>query len=409
MRETKPGRFTGRQYSIFTGLAASILTFVMLWFGFEHDNAGAHIVAYLLLMLAISAFNTHSFKRYPPTWEVILTLQDMMLLIFSLMLLTVTMQSSIDGRFEDAELVQAVVVVIPLLVLINSRQMVPDSMKLKISGIAGTLIILYGLSQTLSTYFAGEMHYPFLWVLGGFLISVNGYFSMVTDERELEEKQQQDEDVDHEEGIEEFDDHKDEGKKEKEQGERGAEEDEDTLEDEDRKETDETIEEREDGISFESEKEKIAPEREGEKLSSETAFAELITSSCIGAGIFIIISIAALVGEISVEGMTVFLVFIWSIFALMLIFIGHRGESGTSTLSLLLSSLIVLTGLLFFFAAGIFIILEKYIEAAMEVMVGLIILRFSLHYLSFRKENLVFTAILVLVGLLSVYQLYIDL
>ena len=415
IRSDRHRRFSTRQLSVIIGMFSAALTLFFLWYALENDHVGVHILSYLMLMLAIGALNADSFKRYPPDWKVVVSLLDMVLLISSLMLLTLVMQFSIDGSIKGEEVGQALVVITPLLVLIRAPQIIPDHLKLKIAGIAGTLIILYGLSQTAFTYFQGEMHYPFLWVLGGFLISVNGYFSAQPDPLKLEliipgdgeedmvskgEKTEDRDDVGDEQEGEDRDEDGEEGG-EKERDEKEAEE---KIVDEDEIDEDgvEKIEVGEGGV------EKRGDGDDPSTLPSDVAFAELVTSSCIGAGIFILISLAALVPDIEFEGLTTFLVIIWTIFALMLILIGNRRETGGSTLMLLLSSLIVLTGLLFFFAAWVFITLDKYIEAVMEVLVGLIILRFSLHYISTRKEHLIFTAILVLVGMLSVYQIYLN-
>jgi len=75
---------------------------------------------------------------------------------------------------------------------------------------------------------------------------------------------------------------------------------------------------------------------------------------------------------------------------------------------LLISSLFALTGFLFFFAAGIFFTLGKYIEGVAELLVGLVILKFTSNYLKLSKEYLFFISPFVVLGLLTVYGFYVG-
>jgi len=359
------------------------------------------------------------------------------------MILIITLQSAIDSEFESDEILQAAIVFIPLLLLLNLKDIVPGAFNIRISGIGGTLIILYGLSQILFSIFPGDMHYPMLWVLGGFLIFVQGYFLIIASVEGARV-------VSHDEGqVMKFgEESESEACGEEEDGaamvtgepkkEGKAPEPESVVkgkEEKEEKEGDtvvsgeetETFRKGEGGAATSKgeeehvEGDKPLPEREGEESTAAdqpapegpemrtlgtTILPDLITSSCMGAGLFIIISIVSLIPDLSFQGLTLVLIPLWSIFALMLIFISYLKDEEERIIPILLSSIFVLIGFLFFFAAGIFVSLEKYIEAVMEVLVGIIILRSSIHYLTLRKGNLIFTTLFVLVGMLSMYELY---
>ena len=379
-RPRVPPRFSGKQEAIIAGLWLSVFTLALLWYSIDRDNETALVFSYLFLILAMITLNALSFNRSPGSDRMTVTLQDIALLTFSLMLLGITIGSTIDTEIHFEEILQAVIVFIPILVLLRLKEVVPKEFDVRIAGICGTLIILYGLSQTVLSIYPGEMHYPMVWVAGGFLIFVQGYFLSIADRKldgDLEDEEKR--------------------KEEKEGG--GGEED--GAEQERGKGEDE----KERGKSEEAQD---GGKRENETDRSYEPQAPLMAASCVGIGIFILITLLSIGSDLEMDGLMVLLVPLWFILALMLILLGVLRDKEGTVIPILLSSLFILTGCLFLFAAGVFISLEKYVEAVMEVLVGLIILRFSLNYLGINQWNLLYSSMIVLVGMGSVYELYVN-
>ena len=375
-----PSRFSGKQEAIIAGLWLSVFTLALLWYSIDRDNETALVFSYLFLILAMITLNALSFNRSPGSDRMTVTLQDIALLTFSLMLLGITIGSTIDTEIHFEEILQAVIVFIPILVLLRMKEVVPKEFDVRIAGICGTLIILYGLSQTVLSIYPGEMHYPMVWVAGGFLIFVQGYFLSIADRKldgDLEDEEKR--------------------KEEKEGG--GGEED--GAEQERGKGEDE----KERGKSEEAQDWGRGENENGHCFEPQ---APLMAASCVGIGIFILITLLSIGSDLEMDGLMVLLVPLWFILALMLILLGVLRDKEGTVIPILLSSLFILTGCLFLFAAGVFISLEKYVEAVMEVLVGLIILRFSLNYLGINQWNLLYSSMIVLVGMGSVYELYVN-
>ena len=361
----KKGRLSGKQYLIIIGLIISIITIALLWKGTEGNNEPSLALSYLTLILTFISLNSCSFDHSNERGELEITLHDAILIVYSLMILGIVLQSTVESEFYRDEILQCIVVFIPLLILLNVQGIIPENQDIRVAGISGTLIMLYGIGQTVFPIYSNELHYPMVWVLGGFLIFIQGHF--------------------------------------KEQG-------------QEKRETTELVRGRKEepiadgkGEGNREPDEKVGHLVNTRITSQKLSDPRLMTSACIGAGIFIMISIVANLGEVSFETLPVLLLVLWFALGLLLVYLSVLDGSEDIITPLLLSSLLVLTGCLFFFTAGLFITMEKYIEALMEILVGAIIIRFSLHYLVINRTNLIFASLSVLVGLLSVYSLYIDL
>jgi len=314
--------------SIVTGVGVvfSIFCLSFLSLYFIHDNN--IYLAYSLLSLFFSllllqfplALEFHS----PGPGGLRLERCDMLILGFSLTLLSVFAHSLEEEQFFADELFRAVLVIIPLLLILNVKNVVPEHIKPEIAGIVGTLFVLYGSVQGAGSGIVGMVHYPFLWILSGVIIIVTVYSSL-PGEMEQEKKQRE---------------------------------------------------------------------------------QKLLVAACTGSGIFILIALLAGYQRMSNDPLGSVLLVLWLLFALVLCSLRWWKAIEEDIKNLIISSIFVVMGVLFFFAAGIFFSLEKHIEGAVEILVGLVILRFSLNYLKLSKEHLFFTALFAVLGILSVYDFY---
>ena len=276
----------------------------------------------LLLLQCPVALELHS----SGSGELRLERKEMLSLAFSLALLSIFARSLQEEELFAHEIARASMVVLPLLLVLNVKEVVPEHLKLEIAGIVGSLFALYGLIQEGFSVFTGAMHYPFLWIISGVIIIVTVYSSR----------------------------------------------------------------------------------SEGGGHEKKLKEAKLLISACTGSGIFILMALLSSYQRMSDEPLSAVLLVLWLLFALVLCSLRWWKSIEQDMKDLLISSFFVVVGFLFFFAAGIFFSLEKHIEGVVELLVGLVILRFSLNYLKLAKEHLLFTALFVGLGMLSVYDFYVN-
>lgn len=314
--------------SIFTGVGVVFsifcLSFLSLYFIHENNIYLVGSLFSLFFSLLLLQFPLALEFRSPESGGLRFEKKDMLILGFSLTILSVFAHSLEEEQFFADELFRAVLVIIPLLLILNVKNVVPEHIKPEIAGIVGTLFVLYGTVQGLGSGIAGMVHYPFLWILSGVIIIVTVYSSL-PGEVEQEKKQRE---------------------------------------------------------------------------------QKLLVAACTGSGIFILIAFLASYQRMSDGALGSVLLVLWLLFALLLCSLRWWKAIEEDIKNLIVSSLFVVMGVLFFFAAGIFFSLEKHIEGVVEILVGLVILRFSLNYLKLSKEHLFFTALFVVLGILSVYDFY---
>lgn len=348
------------------GISLSVFALILLWVAVESNSTTALILSYLFLIPGFFILNIPTYLRSQTDEEVIITQRELFLTILSLIVLTISLRITIDDEIFGEEIGQVFLVIVPLMIILSLRKVVPHPLDIMIAGLAGAMIILYGTSQSLLALLPGSLNYPMLWVFGGFMVYALGFFrSLPKDQRYISfsssppPKSSQ-------------------------------------------PQLSEVIQKEDGGDRSTEEMQKDA------SLDSRQ-FDPLLMSTDWGIGAYILLTLLAIRSDLDFDGTSAFLPILWMIFGLLLILLGTVQETRDRMPAILLSSLIFLVGAIFFYAAGIFLSLGKYIEGMVEIMVGALLIRFGSTYLSPEKWHLIYTSVTMAVGLLSVHQLYINL
>jgi len=319
----------GRDVFLVLGVVLSFLCLVFLSLYLTHESGPELVVSLLCLFFSLLVLQLPLGLELASQEPGATTpaRKDLVILIFSLAVLSVFGNSLLEEQFFAWELFRIGLVVIPLSIVLNLESVVPEDYRIEIAGIGGSLFLLYGIIQVGFPVFADRMHYPLLWILSGILIMLTVYSP---------------------------------GR----------------------------------------------PDEEGGALNDKGS--RLLVSSCTGAGIFMLLALLAAHESLGHGPLGTALGILILLFGLTLCLLRYWEGVEQEIQGLLISSLFALTGFLFFFAAGIFFTLGKYIEGVAELLVGLVILKFTSNYLKLSKEYLFFISPFVVLGLLTVYGFYVG-
>jgi len=283
------------------------------------------LVVFVLWMLSVIGSRSSGYVILRPGKE------DMMIMGYILIVLSVYVQSLLRDDLVMEEIGSALLVVLPLFFLLNAKDVVPGKLNPEISGISGTLLFLYGFVQFIYPVFPGELHYPFLWVLSGYIMVLGGR--------------------------------------------------------------------------------PVRPSGKDSTAGNEWAAGKgsmMLVPSCTGAGLFILLSLGAGHEDLGGDLLSSLLVFFWVIFALALCSLRFWEDIEREIEPLLMSSILLSVGFIFFLATGIFLTLGKYVEGVVEALVGLLVLRYASRYVVPNGSSLVFISLFVVTALLTALSIYIN-
>jgi hypothetical protein len=335
------------------------LALIFLWMAVEKDSTSGLIVSYLFLVPGFLSLNSPIYSGSNELSGGRISHGDLNWSILSFIVLTTSLRITVDGEIFADEIGQAILVILPLMIILSFGTIVRHPQNIMISGSAGTMIIIYGTSQSLLDLLPGTLNYPMLWVLGGFMIYATGFFlNLPPKQRYIQFLS-----------------------------------------------TDFWV--RGDGNMVREE-----PVDGGVPIQPTAEigqFDTLIVSTGWGFGLFIFLTLIAIQSDLTSEGILALLQILWAVLGLLLLLLGTIPGTRERVSDILISSMILLVGALFFYAAGVFFSVGKYVEGLVEILVGVLIIQFGLSFLSTDRWHLVYTCLVVAVGVLSVHQLYINL
>ena len=355
-----------RAFPLFAGLTLMVLGSIFLTVAVNTESFRAFVVSYLFLIPGFFLMNAPVLMGGSSMGEADRKLYscDLTMSLLSFMILSTTFRILVDREIAMGEIGQMVLVIFPLMVILSLGVVARPPGDIMVAGLAGTLLLFHGVSRLLLGFLPGHLEYPMLWILGGVMIHARGLFLSLPPHRRYLILP---------------------GHPRRAGSEYGT--------------PDHVAVP--DGRSPEADTRAPGGGRErGQAMSGrmphptgeEGNFNTLMISTAWGLGVSIMVTLISLRSDLPEKGASAALPLLWFILGLLLLLFGIIPGTRDRVSAVVLSSVTLLAGVLFLYAAVAFIMLEMYIEAAVEVGVGVLLLRFGIGFLSYLPWHRLYTS-----------------